>query len=277
MSDFGILAAIISALLQAIVHGIWKTAGDKLVIRAVIGGCEALLVLPLLFFLPLPTRDLWVWLCLSVITHIIYQLVLIKAYEGLDFSVAYPLARGTVPVVTAVLGILVLGDSLSLIGFLSIVMISVGLLILAWRNRPKFAALLSALAAGLLTSAYSLVDAYGVRVAEAPMVFIVWFFLLEGVVIMTVALWRRGAALSGLIRTEGRAGVVGAILSVIGYGAVLLAFSIAPAGAVAALRETSVAFAGLYAFFVLKEQIQVRRILAMSAILVGAAVLSLAG
>ena len=178
--ELGLLAALISAGLQASVHGVWKAAGDKLVIRAIIGCVEAVLVLPLLWFVPLPSAQLWGWLLLSVAIHLVYQLILIEAYRNLDFSVAYPLARGMAPVAAAILGVAFLGDRLPHGALVGILLVTSGLVLLTFGVKLRWVGLLSALSAGLLTSVYSVIDAQGARLATNLSTFIVWFFTLEG-------------------------------------------------------------------------------------------------
>ena len=269
------MAALISAALQASVHGVWKAAGDKLVIRAVIGCVEAVLVLPFLCFLPLPSVELWGWLILSVSVHLVYQIILIEAYNNLDFSVAYPLARGMAPVAAALLGVAFLGDSLSPGSLIGILLVTCGLVILTLGVRLRWVGLLSALSAGLLTSIYSVIDAQGARLAVNVSTFIVWFFLLEGAGILLIAFWRRGPMLPARMRAEGVRGLVGGGLSAIGYASALAAFRLAPVGAVSALRETSVVFATLFAVLVLKERPPIKRFSGIAVIICGALLIAL--
>ena len=64
-------------------------------------------------------------------------------------------------------------------------------------------------------------------------------------------------------------GITGGMVSMTAYGLVLYAKNFAPLGAVSALRETSVIFATLIGFFILKEGNWKRRL--------GAAVLMVCG
>lgn len=273
--EVGVAVAVLSAASQAAVHMVWKSAGDKLVIRAIIGSVESLVMLPFALYVALPTQALWIWLAVSVCIHLIYQLVLIEAYKSLDFSVAYPLARGMAPIATAVLGIALLGDRVGPAALLGIVCVSAGLITISLGARPHRSGLLAALVAGLLTTAYSLVDAQGMRLAANMWTFVVWFFVLDGVGILIIAIGMRGRRLPGLMQAEGKRALVGSAISLGGYTAALVAFRLISVGAATALRETSVAFATLFAKLFLGERIPYRRYLGVTLIVIGSGLIAL--
>lgn len=254
---------------------VWKSAGDKLVIRAIIGSVETLVMLPIALFVALPTETVWLWLLLSVCIHLIYQLVLIEAYKALDFSVAYPLARGIAPVATAILGIALLGDRLGPAALSGIVCVSAGLITISLGARPHRSGLFAALVAGLLTTAYSLVDAQGMRSAASMWTFVTWFFILDGIGILIITVARRGRRLPHLMQAEGKRALVGSAISLGGYTGALVAFRLISVGAASALRETSVAFATLFARVFLHEQIPLRRLIGVAMIVVGSVVIAL--
>jgi len=74
----GIIAALTSALSQAIAHALLAGGRDKLVIRGLIGASGMATVAPFIFFVPLPSGQLWGWLLASGLLHAVYQLTLIK-------------------------------------------------------------------------------------------------------------------------------------------------------------------------------------------------------
>ncbi len=275
MTEFGVsLALLLSAASQASVHMIWKAAGDKLVIRSIIGLIEAVIMIPLIVFVPWPSGVVWGWLFLSVVVHLIYQLVLIEAYKSLDFSVAYPLARGVAPIATAMLGAVFLGDHLGPLAITGIVAVSAGLITVSLGAKPHRNVLIAAIIAGLLTTAYSVIDAQGIRSASNAFTFIVWFFAIDGLVILSITVFRRGRLLPELMKAEGYRGLIGGGISLFGYTAALGAFRLISIGAATALRETSVVFASLLARFFLKETIPLKRYAGIFLIIVGSTVLA---
>jgi drug/metabolite transporter (DMT)-like permease len=269
-SGIGILLALISSVTTATAHALLKAGKDKLAVRALIGAVGAITLLPVCFFVPLPTPAMLPWLATANVLHTTYQLVLIRAYEANDFAVAYPIARGISPIATALLGLAILGDSITVAGLLGIGLVSIGILLLAAGRPIAATGLIAAGIAGLLTTAYTLVDAHAIRLAPTAMTFVAWFFLLDGLIMFPIfALARRGQAMSLLI-SEGRQGVMAGFTSLVSFGTALLALRFAPVGIVAALRETSVVFAMLIAVFALREQVDRRRIAAAVIIALGA-------
>ena len=84
----------------------------------------ALATLPILPFVPLPGPSVWPWIVASVIIHIGYRLFLIRAYEHGDLAQAYPLARGTAPLITAIGGIFMLSEVPSHLALVGILLLS---------------------------------------------------------------------------------------------------------------------------------------------------------
>ena len=256
-TTLGIALALGSAGLTAAAHYIWKASGDRLVMRVMLSGFAGLFMLPVLFVVGLPSAAVWPWLLGSVAAHLGYQLAVIRAYDTLDFSLAFPIARGVLPVVSGLLGVVLLGDRISVSGWLAISLVSLGLLMIARSaGRVRIGAGLAAAAlAGALGAIYNLVDAGGVRVADPAVQFIAWMFVLDPLAIGTVALFSRGWAIWPRITSEWRRGILGGGLTVLYYGAFLLSLDYLAIGIASALRETSVFFATLLAWLALKENV----------------------
>lgn len=272
----GLLLALASAITTACAHALLKSGGDRMAVRLVLGLTQTAIALPVVLWLPLPGAELWPWLAASAVVHVLYQLVLIKAYDSADFSVAFPLARGVAPLATAMLGVLWLGDRLTLVSWLGVAIVSAALILMAARGRIATAGLAAALCAGLLTTAYTLIDAAGVRAAPEPLHFIGWFFLLDGLALIPIALTLRGPRVLKAARVEWRKGVAAGVVSVLAFGSALWALALAPAGAVSALRETSVAFAVLIGWLFLKEGFSRHRLLAALGVVAGGCLIILA-
>lgn len=271
--SIGILLALLSSVTTATAHALLKAGKDKLAVRALIGAVGAIALMPVCFLVPPPTIAMLPWLATASVLHTAYQLVLIRAYEANDFAVAYPIARGISPIATALLGIGLLGDRMTIVGLVGVGMVSAGILLIAFGRTIAIAGLIAAGIAGLLTTAYTVVDAHAIRLAPIAMTFIAWFFVLDGLIMFPIfAVARRGRVLS-LLRSEGRQGLFAGVASLVSFGAVLIALRIAPIGIVSALRETSVVFGVLIAAFMLHEQVDRRRIGAAVVIAAGAIII----
>jgi len=243
LATLGIAAALLSALLQAVAHALLKSGEDKLAVRGAIGLTSAVLLLPVVAFVVAPPSPALVsWLMLSNVVHAIYQLVLIEAYENEDFVVAYPVARGVAPIATLILGIVLLGDEVGALTFVGAACVTVGVLTMATTGNPRRRGMIAAVAAGLLTTTYTLIDAHAVRLAAETWTFIAWFFIGDGIVMMAILIAMRRSRTVALLRQEGWRGVAAGVASVATYSAALVALSAIAAGAASALRETSVIF-----------------------------------
>ncbi|MEZ5818890.1 MAG: DMT family transporter [Hyphomicrobiaceae bacterium] len=266
---FGVAAALLSAATQAVAHALLKSGRDKLIIRGVIGATGAVVALPLSLVVGPPSVDLVRWLVLSSVVHACYQLVLIRAYDQLDFSLAYPMARGVAPLAISVLGVVFLAERMSLTAVAGICIVTSGLLSLAFSRAPHSGGVGAAITAGLLTTTYTLIDAEAVRLADEAARFIVWFFVSDGLLMSFIAICARRRRTANLVRCEGLKGVAAGLASLVTYGCALLALRHLPAGAVAALRETSVVFGALIAISFLRESLTPRRLVGTSVIAAG--------
>ena len=260
MSPLVFTAVLFAALLHAIWNALIKVSGDRLVVMAVTTSSVTLLVLPLLFLLPAPDRASWPFLLLSACVHSGYMLLLVRAYGLGDFAQVYPLARGSAPLLTAVLGLLLLGEAMQLTELAGMLLIVSGIFLLALErsagilqlSRP---ALVYSLLTGFSISAYSLIDGTGARLAGNSHSFAAWMFFLDGFLVPIVAFWQRPTSLLlKTVQAVWKQGVLVALLSTGGYWIIIWAFSQERIAPVAVLRETSVLFALLISVFVLHER-----------------------
>jgi drug/metabolite transporter (DMT)-like permease len=127
------LTAILLLFVAAILHTTWnlllKQAGEKYMATwwAVLIGSG--LFLPFLFFTGLPARSTWIFLAVSVCVEVGYYVTLAFAYGDSDFSLLYPMARGTAPAFIALWSILFLGEKLTTGGAIGLGIIILGLMI----------------------------------------------------------------------------------------------------------------------------------------------------
>ena len=274
-----------AVLLAAALHAVWnaliKVSGDRLVIMAVTTATTSILVIPLLFYLPLPAPDSWPYLISSACIHTFYMLFLIKAYGLGDFAQVYPLSRGSAPLLTAMLGFLLLNESMQISEMLGMLLIIAGIFGLALEtsagvlqlSRP---ALFYSLLTGLCITAYSLVDGMGVRLSGNSLSFILWMFFLDGFLVPLVAFARRPRQLLvDTIKIVWKPGLMVSLLSTIGYAIIVWAFSQERIAPIAVLRETSVLFAMLISVLFIKEGFSALRALIIGLILGGIILLGL--
>jgi drug/metabolite transporter (DMT)-like permease len=266
----GLALAGVSALASSSAHAVLKSSDHKVATQAWSQAIGLLVALPFVFWVGPPERGIWIWLFAGWVLHTIYYLVLNYSYDGSDYSAAYPIARGVTPIVAAALGIMLLNDTLGLLSLSGIVIISIGITLIAYKKGITKAGLLAAGGAGLLNGLFSITDAQGMRVATDPMNFIVWYYIVDGFA-MPVLLGRQAKRqFRSVAMANARNGIAAGIFALFAFLPTLIAFRIAPVGAVSAIRATSVIFSLFLGGGVLRENIDTRRLIGALMVTAGA-------
>lgn len=265
-------------LFSAFMHATWnylvKASPDGLldtVGLAVGGSIIAAFLLP---FVPFPAPESLPWLGVTIFIHIGYFLALVAAYRHADLSVAYPIMRGSAPVLVALLAPLT-GDPLTPGLIVGILLVALGITMPAWLGMRRGAVARTGIgfACGnaFLIAGYTLVDGIGVRLSGNAVSYTLWLFFLDAWGILAIALWQRGGSVVVHLYRRWRPALTGAVLALGSYGIVLWAMTVASIPAVAALRESSVIFAALLGAFLLKERMGRWRIAGALLVALGAA------
>jgi drug/metabolite transporter (DMT)-like permease len=283
--------ALLSALSHAIFGAVHKGGRDPYLNRGAINVAYSLAAAPFaLAILPPPGPELRWALVGMFFIHLVYEWLQARSYAIGGFTVVYPIARGTGPLVIAVTAWGVFGETLSGAQWLGLALLSGGIYGLALANLRAIgmadlaavarlrAAILTALATGLLIAAYTVWDAWAIRLAENPFTFLAWFFFLGGFGTPVIAAlrWRR-------LGPEGRPpfsdlaarGALGAVIALFSFGAMFLATRLDKVGEVAAIRETSIVFATAIGVLVFRERIDLRRLGLIGVIAAGAVIIEL--
>lgn len=256
----GLLLALFSALTTAAAHALIKSGDDKLAVQAWVRLTGLTIALPIALWIGLPPPSLFPWLIGAAIIHAVYQLILSWSYHISDFSVAYPISRGAVPIFTALMGVAFLGDRLDGWALVGIAIVSAGIVSLASGRSISAGGLLAAASTGFLTTCYTLVDAKGVRLAPDALTFIAWFFVFDGFSMPALFFARARGHSIALLRANRGPGLSAGIMAPLSFVPALFALGLAPVGAVAALRETSVLIGLVLGGMMLKEKLDWRRI-----------------
>ncbi|MDM5090330.1 DMT family transporter [Aeromonas bestiarum] len=264
-------AILLAALLHALWNALAKRQAEGRVSVLLVSLCSGLFAAPFLPLVGLPVAAEYPWLALSILLHCGYCLFLGRAYRLGEFGQIYPLARGSAPLVTLLLGALLLGEvpgGLAVAG--ALVLVS-GVLLMAWRGGIRLApaALRAVLITALFTAAYTLSDGAGARSAGAPVRYTLWLFALTALMMPLLMRWQSRTAWRALDLAAWRTGALGGALSLLAYGIVIWAMTLAPIGLVAALRESSVLFAMLLSWLWLGEKLGRVRLWAALVILCG--------
>lgn len=282
--DIGVIALV---LLAAVLHASWnalvKSGGDRLVVLSLVmvtPGVLSALAIP--FVIP-PEAASWPFLLASVLIHYVYYGALFWAYEHGDLSQVYPIARGSAPLLVAVGAWLLAGETLSSAEWLGVLVVSAGIVSLAWRRGGwqsaawrdgELKALGFALLTGLTIAGYSVADGMGVRRAGSELGYILWLLAAETPPLIGWALWRRRGRWRSAFTPYLKRGFAGGLLTGIAYGIVIWCMSLGPMAHVVALRETSVLIAAAIGTLLLKEPFGRHRIAAAAVVAAGAVLLN---
>ncbi|HMO73605.1 MAG TPA: DMT family transporter, partial [Paracoccaceae bacterium] len=212
------------------------------------------------------------WVIAAGCTHFAYKFFLTYAYARGDLSRVYPIARGAAPLVVALAGAAMLPDAVTGGQYLAIAVLGGGILLMA---RGVFAQgedrrlLPFALGSAFATATYTLIDGIGGRVSGAPIAYVGWVFVADGLIFSLGMLALRGRA---VLPRDMRAWMLGSAASVASYGAYAVsiwAMTLAPIALVAALRETSILFAVLIGWLAFGERMDRGKAVAAAVIVCG--------
>jgi drug/metabolite transporter (DMT)-like permease len=279
------LSATVGALVlfAALLHATWnsllKIGGDRAAVMAVLQLTGAFPALIAVTQLPMLEMAAAPYLLASIVLHNIYYFLLIAAYGHGDYGQVYPIARGSAPLLVSLAAVPLAGEAFGLWGWAGVVLITCGIVSLAFRRglpwRESATPVLFALATGLAISSYSVVDGLGARLNGSAHGYAAWLFAFEWFPIMGYVVWRNGAAVGAVLRASWASGAVAGLLAVAGYWIVIWAMSQAPLGLVVSLRETSVVFAALISMALLREGFGKRRLAAAIVVAAGVILLKL--
>ena len=134
------VSALAMVIVAALLHAFWnivakKTGGNKHFV--LMGGLLlALLWAPAGLWLGWQQVPRWGWLQWAFVSasgflHLAYFKVLLKGYRVSDLTVVYPVARGTGPLISSLLAVVVMGEALTLHGAVGILCVCGGVFIIA--------------------------------------------------------------------------------------------------------------------------------------------------
>ena len=212
-------------LVGAACHAGWnaflKIKLEPFTAMALIAIMSAIVVLPVIPFVGIPRAEAWPWIVASVVCHLGYFIGLTEAYRTGDMGQVYPIARGSAPLMTAIVSTVFVGEAIGLRGWIGILVLVSGVFLLSIRGGRGLHFDKRAVAFALFTAVticgYSIVDGLGARAAQTAHVYTVWLFLLDGLMMLVFALLRHGPPVLGEFAGFWKAGLVGGALSLASY------------------------------------------------------------
>lgn len=287
--------ALALVLIGALAHASWnlvlkKTGGDdRLSFFSTV--FASVLWAPLALWLGwhiVPTWGLKEWLIILGCSLVkwIYFLTLMTGYRRADLTVVYPTARGSGPLLSSAIAVVVFGEALSKNGALGIVAVCLGVFLIAGGPRI-FSGLTTAadrarvrdgvlwgVMTGALIGCYTICDAYAVKVAALSPILLDYWTNVVRLPFALVPAMRDVPELKRLWRAQWRAALTIATLAPAGYVCILYAMKIAPVSHVAPAREVSMLFAAILGGQLLQEKDRGYRIVGALFVTCGVVVLA---
>lgn len=269
---------VLLILFAAALHAGWNVlikseSGDSSNTVMIIAG-SAVIGVVFLPFVPLPLIASWPYLGGSVVIHIIYFGTLLMAYKKGDMSLVYPLMRGLPPMLTALAASIMFQESLSIVGWIGIALVSSGALLLTadFRLSKKFRAAPVALAVleALIIVIYTLVDARGARLSGHAFSYTGWMLFLLALICLVAMPFIEGRRVFPQLLKNWRKSLFGGTSTFASYGIALWAMTQVPVALVATLRETSIVFGTIFSAMILNEHVTWVRGLSIMLIVAGA-------
>ena len=220
------------------------------------------------------------WAAVSGALQVVYFLTLQRGYRVGDVSVVYPLARGTGPLLSVALAMIVLGERPGLLTLAGAVVVVAGVMVIGFaggisRARDNGPGIRYGLLVGVMIAVYTLWDASAVTVGGMPPVGLYWGSIMFQLLLLAVPALRRPRETLATARSHWVAVLLFGILSPLAYILVLFALQLAPVSVIAPGREVSVVLVGLAGWLLFREPHPVQRLVGAGVVLAGVALLAL--
>jgi drug/metabolite transporter (DMT)-like permease len=282
------LFALALVLVAAVLHATWnmyaKRAGGGLPFVWVSG------VVSLILWTPLAAVYWWrhpdainrlglLFIVASGVLHCGYSIFLQRAYRAGDFTLVYPLARGTGPLISSLCAIAFLGERPTPLALAGGALIIGSIFYLTggprlWQGHAQGKAIGYGLGCGVFIASYTVVDQQGVTLALVPPLLLDWGGNVARTALFAPLALRRRAELADVWRKHKDACLAVAVLGPLAYILVLWALTFTPLTYIAPVREVSILFGAFIGARLFKEVDGRRRVWA--ALVMAAGVIALA-
>ena len=288
-------SALALVLLAGLIHASWNIAAKKAGGDARFAAFTGLVMMvawaPLGIWLAIDElprwgRTEWLFILASGVLHTVYYVTLLRGYRKADLTVVYPLARGSAPLLSSLVAIMLLGEQISALGIAGIGGVVAGVFLIAggpglWRASQEPAQrqrVRKGIAYGLLTgvfiASYTVVDGYAVKLLFMSPILIDYIGNFVRLLFVVPTIFRDVPTAALLWQRQWKYAVLVGVISPVSYVLVLYAMQTAPLSHVAPAREVSMLFAALLGGHLLGEGERKARLL--GAVLIACGVTALA-
>ena len=282
--------ALVLVLASAVMHAGWnflaKRSDDNIAFLCGMAGVGTAIVIVPGIVSGAIEGFRWEWLLWgagTAVLHAVYIIALSNGYRLGDLSSVYPISRGMGPALVPILAVPLLGESVSAVAAVGIVLIVVGIYAMhidsrIWRDISHPARTLAtpatrmALLTGLIIACYTIWDKAALDDDIPPMTLIIFSMAANFLVLAPLA---RGRAADEW-RKDWRPIVLAGVLTSVSYAFILIALTTSQVSYVAPSREIGIVFGTAMGVFLLGEGYGLTRIWGSALIVCGVIVLAVA-
>jgi len=229
----------------------------------------------------LPTGTAWVIIGSGII-KCGYSLLLQRGYRTGDFSLIYPLARGTGPLLSTIAAILFFGERPSPLAFAggltivgSVFYLTGGASLFHQSRAHLRNAALFGIATGLCIACYTVWDQRAVAQLHLPPILYDCGTTMTMFALLTPFAFQWRAEVTRELKQHWKNALTIAVLGPIGYVLILTAMKVTPVSYIAPAREVSIVIGAFFGVKFLRESEARRRLIAAAGMTVGIVALAL--
>jgi drug/metabolite transporter (DMT)-like permease len=281
------LIALVAVLLAAVTHATWnlsakRAAGSNHFVW-MYSALSVCIYTPVIIWIVWSTRpqfQLLHWLALSAtaVLHIGYSLMLQAGYRASDLSLVYPLARGSGPLLSFFLAVLILDERMTWISVAGVLLIVSGIVLvsgmLSESHKAPRAGIVFGIGTGVFTAAYTINDGWAVKVLMISPFIVDYSGNFVRMLVLSPRAWMDRVRVKQEMHEFARPVIIVSVLGPLGYILVLFAMQVAPISHVAPARELATLIGTYFGARLLKEKAAPARL--AGAVCIVAGVVSLA-
>lgn len=225
------------------------------------------------------------WIELGIIAgsagvHLAYALTLQKGYRVGDFSLIYPIARGTGPMLVAISAIFLYDERLTPVGIIGIILIILSVFIITGglrvlKQSSSVPPLAYGLLVGILIAGYTLLDKGAVSVFLIPPLLLNYGGIIGQLIILTPFAKRNWKEIQADWKNHRKEAIGVGVLNPLAYILILTTMVFTPVSYVAPVREVSILIGAIMGMVLLSEGFGKRRIIAAGIMVVGIVAITL--
>ncbi|MBM7600019.1 drug/metabolite transporter (DMT)-like permease [Virgibacillus halotolerans] len=210
----------------------------------------------------------------SAVIHLVYSLTLQKGYSIGDFSLIYPIARGTGPMLVAISAVFLYDERLTPLGITGIALIVLSVFIITgglhiFTQSNAIIPLAYGALVGVMIAGYTLLDKGAVDVFLVPPLLLNYGSIIGQLLLLSPIAKRNWKAVRSDWKQHRKEAIGVGILNPLAYILILTTMVFTPVSHVAPVRELSILFGAIMGTVLLSEGFGKRRIIAAGIMVVG--------